>query len=341
VGGTETRRRLAEALERSGEKTKASYQRGLYFMATQQPATAAREFERMARLDTARPDGLLMLCTAYSKMQQHGRAAAIAGQALVKFPDDARVLARRAQTLIMADDRPSASTLCRRWIEKQPNAAEPRRLLGSIARVELRHAEAVRFCGQALDLEPRNPIYCRELAQALLGEPSAGNLERAAEVLRRAIDLAPDEAETRFLLGDVLVRQEQWTAAREQYLRGTDLNPTDRKGALGLSQLCTRLGETARVSFYGQVVRALQEREDGARGLWRRVFQMPENAEAHSRLATLLLEAGELEQSRHQLAQAVALQPERKAEQRQLAIITRLLELRELTPDVSPSTPPR
>ena len=33
----------------------------------------------------------------------------------------------------MADDRPAAGALCRRWIEKHPDAAEPYRLLGSTA----------------------------------------------------------------------------------------------------------------------------------------------------------------------------------------------------------------
>jgi tetratricopeptide (TPR) repeat protein len=298
-------------------------------MAAQQPHLAIREFERMAAVPPQRPDAFLMLCSAYAKMYENGRAAEVARRGLGQFPDNPDLLARRAMLLIMADNRVAGAELCRHWLQKQPDAAEPYRLLGSIARTELRHTEAVRLCEQAMEREPQNPEYCRETARALMGNPTAENQQRAADVLRRAIRLDPRNGEARLQLADVLQRQGELEAAREQYLRGMDCSPADRRGVVGLSQLCARLGKPGRMGLFGGIVRTLHDREDAARGLWRRVFLNPNDADAHARLAALLLDATDLDQARFQLAQTVALRPNQEKEKRQLQVVERLLAQQE------------
>jgi tetratricopeptide (TPR) repeat protein len=328
-GDDETRLRLAEALQAVGEPARAAYQRGLAFMEAQQPHRAAREYRRMAELDQSRPDAFLLLSTVYAKMDEPGQAAKVAAKGLERHPNEPRLLARRAQLLLMSGDRAAGARLCRDWLKRDPRAAEPYRLLGSSERQAMHHAEAIRLCEQAMALDPRNAEYCRETARALVGTGAAADLRRAAVVLRRAVSLAPGDAGARLLLGDVLQRLGDLAGARSQLLRGLDLNPGDRTGAVALSQLCPRLERSARVGFYGQIIRALQEREDAARSLWRRVFRDPADADSHAGLAALLLEAADLPQARYQLVQTLALQPARKTEREQLQIVEKLLALRE------------
>jgi tetratricopeptide (TPR) repeat protein len=329
AGDEDTRQPLAEALQEAGEPAMAAYHRGLAFMTAQQPHLAAREFQRMANLERRRPDPFLLLSTAYAKMNDSGRAAEAAQQGLERHPNDPRLLARRAQLLLMAGNRAAGARLCRDWLKRDSTAAEPYRLLGSIEREALRDAAAIHLYEQALARDPRNADYCLELARALVGTATPANLRRAADVLRRAIAFDPESADTRLLLGDVLQRLGDIQGARPQLLRGIDLNPSDRTGLVALSQLCPRLGKSSRVGFYGRIIRALQEREDTARSLWRRVFRDPADADAHARLSALLLEAADLPQARHQLAQTLALHPSRKKEKEQLRAVERLLALRE------------
>jgi tetratricopeptide (TPR) repeat protein len=329
AGGEETRLRLAEALQAAGRKADAAYQRGRYFQATQQLRRAIREYQRLAALEPDRKDVPLLLSAAYSQIEQDDQAAAVARQGIERHPGDPDLQARYAQLLMMSGDRAAGTTFCREWIQREPGAAEPHRLLARSALDALRPAEAAQLLEQAIDRDPRNAEYHRELARALTAQPTPPNLRRAAAALRRAVTLAPRDAESCLRLGEVLERLGDLEGARRQYQRSMDRDRSVRYGAYSLSQLCPRLGKAERRGFYAENVRVLREREDAARLLWRQVYQTPEDADAHARLAGLLLTAGDLRQARHQLEQVVRLRPERREEQRQLQVLERILSMRE------------
>jgi Flp pilus assembly protein TadD len=101
-----------------------------------------------------------------------------------------------------------------------------------------------------------------------------------------------------------------------------------RFGAYSLSQLCPRLKKAARARFYAANVRVLREREDTVTALWRQVHQNPSDPDSHTRLADLLLQAGDTQQALHQLEQAARLRPNAK-QQRQIEVLRRLHEIRE------------
>jgi tetratricopeptide (TPR) repeat protein len=131
------------------------------------------------------------------------------------------------------------------------------------------------------------------------------------------------------LLAEVLHKLGHAEEARGQYARALDLDPSSRQAAVGLLQLCTQLGKGGRVAFYGEIVRALQDRGDAAAPLWRRVYHGDRDPDAHARLAQLFLDAGDISQARYLLRRAVALRPGEKARARQLQMIERLIELRQ------------
>jgi tetratricopeptide (TPR) repeat protein len=329
AGGDEVRLRLAGALAASGQKAEASYQRGVYDLETRQPRLALREFQRMALLDPARPQAAVMIATAYARMDETGQAAEAARRGLERHPDDPQLLALRAKMLVMADDRTAATQLCRRWQAQYPNAAEPYFVLAGIERAALHSAEAARLAEEAITRDPNHADYCLEAARAYAAIATPDALRRGAERAQRAITLSPDDARAPAVLADLLRRLGDLDGARRQYERAMDLDPGARQGAIGLLQLCPLLGKSARVAFYGDIVRALQERGDAAGPLWRRVDRTPGDADAHARLAQLLLEAGDLRQARYALERATALRPNDRKLAQQRETVKRLLALRE------------
>jgi tetratricopeptide (TPR) repeat protein len=329
AGGEETRLELAAALEAAGEKAEAAYQRGLYYEAVEQPDRALREYQRLAALEPGRKDIPLLLSTVYTHLERKDQALKVARRGLDQHPDDPEFLTRCVMLLMMTDNRAAAADLCRRWSQRQPQAGEPYRLLGRLEREALRPAEAIRLEEQAAARDPRNADYHLEAGLALAAQPTPANLNRAAAALRRAVALNPRASEPHRRLAEVLERLGDREGARLQYQRSMDLDPSSRYGVYALSQLCPRLGKPARSRFYAQIEPVLRERADAAASLRRQVYQSPRDVDAHTRLARLLLDAGDLPQARCQLQQVVALRPEQKLAQRQLEILNRMLALQD------------
>jgi tetratricopeptide (TPR) repeat protein len=327
AGGEETRLHLAAALEATGQKAEAAFQRGRYYEGTQQPHRAVQEYRRLAALDPQRKDVPLLLSAVYSQLDQNDPAVEAARMGFERYPQDLEIRTRYAMLLMMTDRHAEAGELCSRWITELPNWAEPYRLRGRMEREALRADEAVRFAEKAMALEPQNPEYCLEAARAQLALLTPEHVRHAAETLRRGIALDPHNAEMHLRLGEVLERLGDLDGARLHYLRSMDCERNVRFGAYALSQLCPRLKKAGRTRFYAENVRVLREREDHGKTLWRQVYANPGDAGAHTRLAELLQESGDLGQALSQLEQAVRLRPESRQE-RQIPILRRLQEMR-------------
>jgi tetratricopeptide (TPR) repeat protein len=329
AGGGDARLRIAEALEATGRKAAARYQRGVHALEAQDPHAALREFREMARLEPEEPEAAVMIATAYARMNRRDQAAAMAEAGRKRHPDDFQLLAMRAKMLAMIDERDAATALCRRWAERFPNAAEPLFLLASIEREGLRYPEAERLAEQAITKEPNRAEYRIEAARIdwAIGDPP--HLRRAVATLGRAIALEPENSAAHSLLADVRRKLGDLDAARRAYERSLHLDPTNRAAALGLAELCRRLGKGERARFYSDIVRALQRRTDTADPLWRRVWRNARDGETHARLAQLFLEAGDLRQARFALQRALRLRPADRTLAQQLAIVERMLALRE------------
>jgi tetratricopeptide (TPR) repeat protein len=328
TGGEETRLRLAEALEASGQKAEAAFHRGRYDETIQEPLRAIREYQRLAALDPARKDVPLLLTAVYNQIDQNEQAARVARQGFEREPEDLSLRARYAMLLIMTDSRSQAAQLCQRWMKDRPNWGEPYFLLGRMEREALHPAEAVKLLDQALTRDPRNAGYCLESASALMAERTPAGLRAAAGRLRQALAIEPSNAEAHQLLGETLERLGDLQAAAREYLRSMDHARSVRFGVYSLSRLCPRLQKMDRARFYAENVRVLREREDGVQALWRQVHRSPQDAAAHAQLADLLLQAGDTQQALYQLQQAVRLRPDR-AKERQLQILRRLQTMRE------------
>jgi tetratricopeptide (TPR) repeat protein len=329
AGGPATRARLADALAAAGRAKEAAHARGLYYQEIRQPHRAVAAFQRETALD---PDGIeapLALVAAAMDLNQKEQAEQVARRALERHPDHPRLLDRHTKLLLMNDQAAAAAEACRRWLARHPDAAEPYHILARMEREGLRFAEAARLSQEAIARDPQRAEYYLEAARAHIALGGPANLRRAAELLRQGIDLNPRDAESHLRLGEALEGLGDREGARRHYLRSMDRDRSARYGVFALSQLCPRLGKADRAGFYAAIVRSLQERESTAQSLWRRIFAATNDADAHARLARLLLEAGDLRQARHHLARAVELRPSDRALAQQLRVVERILELRE------------
>jgi tetratricopeptide (TPR) repeat protein len=327
-GGDETRLRLAEALEAIGRKADAAYQRGRYYENSQQLPQAIREYQRLGLLAPKRKDVPLLLSATYNLMEKSEQAVDAAERGFRQFPDDLSIRTRYGLLLMMTDQRPKAAELCQRWSSELPQWGEPYRLLARVEREALHAAEAAKLAEKAMALDPSNAEYCLEAALAQIALRTPDRLHQAVATLRQGLALDPRSAEMHLRLGEALERLGDLEGARLHYLRSMDHERNVRFGAYSLSQLGPRLKKAARARFYADNVRALREREDRVTALWRQIHQSPSDADAHTRLAELLLQAGDMRQALHQLDQAVRLRPSAK-QQRQAEVLRRLQEMRE------------
>ena len=154
-----------------------------------------------------------------------------------------------------------------------------------------KHAEAVRWYDEALRRDPGFRPATDGLTVALIG---SGSLDRAAEVLEKAV--ASGRADTVALtdLGNVYLKQGKLDAAQQTLARALTLNP-DTPEALNLLGL------------------ALGQKQDfaGAERSFRAAISIqPELAAAHQNLANLLARTGDYAQARYHFEKAIAGEPD-------------------------------
>lgn len=103
-------------------------------------------------------------------------------------------------------------------------------------------ARAIELYERVLQLHPARADTHRELAMCLM---ELGRLDAAKDALIDALKLAPADAWSFVVLGNVYARLEQPALARTFYLRALDLKPGDAWALHGLAIAEMRLGETA------------------------------------------------------------------------------------------------
>src|SRR4051812_3109161 len=118
--------------------------------------------------------------------------------------------------------------------------AETLRLHGLIHHRRGRHAHAEQSYRRALEKIPDDPTLLGQLGEL---KADMGDLDAAFALLRRARDLAPDEAATWFRLGVQLDKQTRHEEALEAGYRVVALEPNHRLGHLLIARNLHALGD--------------------------------------------------------------------------------------------------
>jgi tetratricopeptide (TPR) repeat protein len=320
---------LAGAMAAMGRASSALYQRGLYYLQTDRPDLALACYQKMAAVNPASATAPLMGSFCRMQVQDYRAAAVEAERGLRAHPGDPALRQRLIQLYLLTGNSVAAEKLCREWLQESPTAAEPRRLLGHGAFNAMQYDTAVTKYEEASQLDPTNADVILELGKALAARRGVDDLPRAEAAFRRAVGLAPARAEAHQSLGLVLQRQGRMAEARDELLRALDLDPGVTATANLLSALGGSLRQPAEARLFSGIARVLEARERESQALWRAIARQPRDGAAHERLARLLTEAGDLRRASYQWEQVVELQPRQREARERLAVVRRLLALRE------------
>jgi tetratricopeptide (TPR) repeat protein len=324
----EAQHALTDVMTAMGDRASALYQRGFLELESDEPDRALAEFHRMIEAAPERVDGPLMASLAWIQMERLDRAVVEARRGLERFPDNAGLLGRLGALYVLGRNDAQARALCESWTQRDPQAAEPLRILAQIARQEQRLPDALRFGEQALAHEPENGAVCDELARTLAAMPGPANARRALELAQTATKRNPHEAEYWHQLGVLLHAAGQPEEAAVALLHALEQDRGAISSARLLVPIATQLQRPRTSRFFADLVSRLEARRRTDKPLWRDVYDHPDDAAAHARLARFLLAAGELRRARNQLRRVAELRPEDSAARRDLVVVERLLELK-------------
>lgn len=287
----------------------------------------------------------------------HARADLV--EALRREPRDAESYALLAEILLDLGHTLQALDSARRAATLQPDNPQYRRMLARALRASGRRAEAIEhLSGVVNDTSP--PQWWEELADDHL---ALGHLPAARTALEHAVAAAPDQATTRFRLGDVLLRLGEPAAATEQLRIAITRRPDYAAAHARLAEALIASAsdspdhlaaavEAARLAVavegqcadhwrvLGAVLRTQGVLEDAVQALRRACELDPESAPAAFLLGLTLLEQNNPAAAIAPLADAVALAPEIASHHGCLGIAHRLAVAPIVEPDDLRTAPP-
>jgi predicted O-linked N-acetylglucosamine transferase (SPINDLY family) len=163
-------------------------------------------------------------------------------------------------------------------------------LIGLIAHQRGNHELAVELIGKAIAINPREPAYHSNVAEALR---QLGKIELAITACERAISLNPNWAEAYSNLGNALLDSRRLDKAAVAYTRALRLNPN-------LARTRSNLGNVLR--DIGNADAAIQECSAA-------IAIDPNLAEAHCNLANALRDRNRLDEAVASYHRAIAIDP--------------------------------
>lgn len=158
-----------------------------------------------------------------------------------------------------------AQAIYQQILAEQPNHADALHLLGLIAVAEGQRERAVELLRQAVALAPGVAGFHFDLAEALA---EAGQVEPAIASYRQSLALEPNRSDTHGGLGFTFARWQRWEESAAAFRQAVALRPDWAEAQNGLGYALAQAG-----------------REDEARGWFQRAAELkPDLAEVHNNL---------------------------------------------------------
>ncbi|HEX6959742.1 MAG TPA: tetratricopeptide repeat protein [Ferrovibrio sp.] len=171
-----------------------------------------------------------------------------------------------------------------------PEALDAYNLLGRLLVQTSRAHEASALLRRAIDMVPDQPALWLSYAEALL---AAGQTEAATSAADTVQRLAPNDPDAQYIWAETQRLGRNWDLATKGYRRAIRLRPANPAAWLQLASCLRELGELA------EAVKAAQEA----------LRLAPQAPECHNNLANLLVATGQHEAALQHFRQALQLRP--------------------------------
>ena len=218
-----------------------------------------------------------------------------------------------------------AERICRNILAHMPRHADALHVCGVVAAQTGRLAEAAELIGRAIDANPTQPLYYRNLANAL---KDGGHSEKAMETLRKCLRYHARDAEAHFLLGTLFVATSKSDEAIGSFREAVRHRPgyAEAWNKLGMALAGKDQLDEAMTAFrhslnlapaaptWNNLANALTRKGDMEQAIeaYRTSLRMaPDLAETWCNLGINLQEIGAVDEAIAALEQAIRLKPRR------------------------------
>ncbi len=186
--------------------------------------------EMVAALSKEGREGALAAADVWQRLERYGHAAVAAAAGLVAFPDDPDLLFRQAASLERDKKVPESIAAFERLISLKPDHGAALNYLGYMFADRNENLDrALELVTRAVELEPSNAAYLDSLGWIQF---RLGNLDEAERHLLTAKRLSPDDPTIEEHLGDLEERRGDLAKARERWSRALALEPEDGGAAI-------------------------------------------------------------------------------------------------------------
>ena len=174
--------------------------------------------------------GALAAADVFQRLERYGRAAEAATAALAQFPDDPDLLFRQAASLEREKRIPESIAAFEKLLALRPDHGAALNYLGYMLADRNENLErALELVSKAVSLEPSNAAYLDSLGWVYF---RLGKLDEAEKHLLTAKRLSPDDPTIEEHLGDLEERRGDVAKARERWSRALALEPEDGGAAI-------------------------------------------------------------------------------------------------------------
>ncbi len=271
---------------------------------------AASALERALALDRSQTDAHRFLAAIYRNMGKASEAESQYRRIVSAMPEDEPNYLNLCTLLVEQHRLNDARDVVSQALARLPGSANLHFYMGNLQQ-ELGHADlALASWRASLAAQPDQVAVLHNMGLSLL---SRDELAEAAELFRRAADLAPDWAEGQSNLGQVELRRGKPDAAIGHFEKAVALDPASARGHFNLGEALFAKGELASALDNFGKAQAIDPdlpaahlrmaavflalgRHGEAEGACREALDIaPDNVEALMRLGRLLLAKGEYE----------------------------------------------
>jgi tetratricopeptide (TPR) repeat protein len=156
-----------------------------------------------------------------------------------------------------------------RWYKEamQPNLGSRSAYLAlaNLMLVTNRQKEALEQLAKAIMLLPKDPLLHHMYGAQLLEseqDPTPEQLEKAAPILKKALELNPFYANTHYVLGKLYLKRGDYELAKSCFEKACSFNPDHVRAYYQLSLIARRQGNKEKAAKLGRIVQRLSEKAD-------------------------------------------------------------------------------